>query len=273
MEKQIYFQSSLPRAGSTVLQNIMGQNPEFYVTPTSGVLELLYSARNQYSTSAEFKAQDSALMRSGWLNFCKGGIQGFFQGVTDKKYVLDKSRGWGIHYNFLASFIEEPKVICMVRDVRAIYSSMEKNFRKNPELSKGMINWTKGENTTIAKRVDTWSQTVPVGLGLSRLKEMIDLGIAKNILFVRYEDLTMNPELELFRIYKFLGLPIYQHDFQNVEQITHEDDSVYGPYGDHVIKKEIKYIEPDYNEILGEELSRKIYNNYGWFNEYFNYTY
>ena len=38
--EQIFFQSSLPRAGSTLLQNILGQNPEFYVTPTSGVLEL-----------------------------------------------------------------------------------------------------------------------------------------------------------------------------------------------------------------------------------------
>ena len=42
MEKKIFFQSSLPRAGSTLLQNIIGQNPEFYVTPTSGVLELAY---------------------------------------------------------------------------------------------------------------------------------------------------------------------------------------------------------------------------------------
>ena len=42
MEK-IFFQSSLPRAGSTLLQNILGQNPNFYVTPTSGVLELLFS--------------------------------------------------------------------------------------------------------------------------------------------------------------------------------------------------------------------------------------
>jgi len=65
MDKQIYFQSSLPRAGSTLLQNIMGQNPDFYVTPTSGVLELLFSARNQYTTSPEFKAQDSELMRAG----------------------------------------------------------------------------------------------------------------------------------------------------------------------------------------------------------------
>jgi sulfotransferase len=32
--KTIYFQSSLPRTGSTLLQNLIGQNPNFHVTPT-----------------------------------------------------------------------------------------------------------------------------------------------------------------------------------------------------------------------------------------------
>jgi len=57
--KKIFFQSSLPRAGSTLLQNVMGQNPDFYVTPTSGVLELLYASRGNFTSSPEFKAQDS----------------------------------------------------------------------------------------------------------------------------------------------------------------------------------------------------------------------
>ena len=54
MEK-LFFQSSLPRAGSTLLQNIMGQNPDFYVTPTSGILELIHSAKNTYSGPSGFE--------------------------------------------------------------------------------------------------------------------------------------------------------------------------------------------------------------------------
>ena len=41
----IFFQSSMPRSGSTLLQNVLAQNPEIYATPTSGVLELVFSAR------------------------------------------------------------------------------------------------------------------------------------------------------------------------------------------------------------------------------------
>ena len=37
----------------------MGQNPQFYVTPTSGLLELVFGARANYTNSPEFKAQDA----------------------------------------------------------------------------------------------------------------------------------------------------------------------------------------------------------------------
>ena len=82
--ENIFFQSSLPRAGSTLLQNILGQNPDFYVTPTSGVLELLFAARNNYTNDKAFQAQDPKLMKKGWLSFCRQGIKGFFNGITDK---------------------------------------------------------------------------------------------------------------------------------------------------------------------------------------------
>ena len=36
MEK-IFYQSSLPRAGSTLLQNILSQNPDIYATPTASL--------------------------------------------------------------------------------------------------------------------------------------------------------------------------------------------------------------------------------------------
>tara|TARA_R110000796_G_scaffold85083_1_gene184900 strand:+ start:1168 stop:1992 length:825 start_codon:yes stop_codon:yes gene_type:complete len=271
MEKQIYFQSSLPRSGSTLLQNVIGQNPEFYVTPTSGTLELLYSAREQYSNSIEFTAQDSKLMKAGFKSFCKQGLQGFYSGVTDKPRVMDKSRGWGIHQPFLKTFVDNPKVVCMVRDPRCIFSSMEKNYRKNPEKSNKILNWSSGQGTTIEKRVNLWASGPPVGLAMERLKEVIDLGIADEMLFVRYEDLASNPEVVMKGIYKYLEVDNYSHDFKNVEQLTQEDDTVHGILGLHDIRKEITPLKKDYNEVLGKPISDNIVKYYRWFYEYFRY--
>lgn len=269
--KQIFFQSSLPRAGSTLLQNIVGQNPDFYVTPTSGVLELVYAARANYSSSPEFKAQDAELMKKGFLNFCHYGIQGFFAGVTDKPYVLDKSRGWGVHYGFLNSFYPGAKVVCMVRDPRDIFASMEKNFRKNQHLDSGLVNHAEMAGTTTEKRIDIWAQGQPVGLALERLYQVFLEGVNKQMLFIRYEDLMKNPEQELQRFYEYLELPQFEHDFNNIQQITQEDDSVYGIYGDHQIQSKIEYRKSNAKEVLGTHAYTWIKNQYKWLFDEFKY--
>tara|TARA_R110001592_G_scaffold3929_8_gene22325 strand:+ start:1423 stop:2238 length:816 start_codon:yes stop_codon:yes gene_type:complete len=270
MEK-LFFQSSLPRAGSTLLQNIMGQNPDFYVTPTSGVLELVYTSRQTYSISEEFLAQDKDIMKKAFLSFCAGGMNSFYEAITDKKYVIDKSRGWGVHYNFLDSFYPNPKIICMIRDPRAIFSSMEKNFRKNPHIETGIVNHSEMEGTTTEKRIDIWSSSPPIGMALERLYQMVKEGINKKVLFIKFENLTQNPQKEIEKIYNFLELPQFKHDFNNVEQITQEDDRVYGIYGDHNIKRKVEPVKKDYNQVLGTQAANWIKNNYKWFYDTFKY--
>ena len=268
---KIFFQTSLPRAGSTLLQNIVGQNPDFYVTPTSGVLELLYGTRFNFTNSPEFKAQGNELMKSGYKSFLRNGFEGFYNGVTDKKYVLDKSRGWGVHYNFVNEFYPEPKMIIMIRDLRSIFASMEKKFRQNQLLDSGIVNHSEMLGTSIGKRVDIWGNSQPVGLAIERLASIINEGNADKMLIIRFEDLIEHKQLVLNDIYKYLGVPAYQHDFNNVEQITVEDDSVYGIYGDHKIQKEVKVIDPKFNEILTPEVSNYIYEKYQWFFKSFDY--
>jgi sulfotransferase len=269
---KLFFQSSMPRSGSTLLQNILAQNPDIYATPTSGVLELVYGARASYTSSLEFKAQDSQLMKKGFLEFCNKGVKGFYEGITDKKYVVDKSRGWGIHYDFLNSFSPNPKIICMVRNLKDVFASMEKNFRKNPEKHNPMVDWSTMSGTSIPKRVDVWAQGVPVGMALERLQEIFRLGNDKHILFVRFEDLCLYPENTMKEIYDYLEIPHFFHDFDNIEQVTKEDDEVYGEFGDHNIRQKLEVVPSKAKDILGKEVVNWIYNNYPWYNEAFRYN-
>ena len=269
--KQLYFQSSMPRAGSTLLQNIFAQNPEIYATPTSGVLELVYAARANYTESPEFKAQDGELMKEGFRNFCRKGVQGFFDAITDRPYVVDKSRGWGIHYDMLNFFYPQPKVICMVRDLRDIVASMEKNFRKSQHLSDSIVNHAQMSGTNTPKRVDIWLNSQPVGMAVERLGEIMRQGIDKNILFVKFEDLCMYPDTEMMRIYNYLDIPYYKHDFDNVEQVTKEDDAVYGIYGDHSIRTKVEPLHSQAKQVLGKDVTDWIWNTYKWYFDYFQY--
>jgi sulfotransferase len=269
--EKLFFQSSLPRAGSTLLQNIMGQNPDFYVTPTSGLLELVFAARANYTDSPEFKAQDSELMKKGFIGFCNKAMHGYFDAITDKKYVMDKSRGWGIHYDFLNGIYPNPKIIVMVRDLRDIFCSMEKNFRKSSLQANPVLSHAEMRGTTTPKRIDVWAQSQPVGLAIERLQEIMRQGLDKNMLFVKFEDLCLYPETELNRIYQFLELPYYTHDFDNIEQITVEDDEVYGVFGDHTIKQKLELPHSQAKKVLGTDVTNWIWDNYQWFFNRFNY--
>lgn len=271
MEK-LFFQSSLPRAGSTIFSNICLQNPDIYHTATSGVLELVFAARSNYTNSPEFKAQDPELMKKGFINFCKKGMDGFYEAITDKKYVIDKSRGWGIHYDFLNLIYPNPKIICMVRDLRDVFASMEKNYRANPDKHNEILDWSKMQGTSTPKRIDIWAQGVPVGMAIERLSEIIRQGIDSKMLFIRFEDLCLYPDITMKKVYEYLELPYFNHDFDNIDQITKEDDEVYGIFGDHKIRKKLEPVYSRSKELLGKDVNEWIWNNYAWFFDRFKYN-
>jgi sulfotransferase len=269
---KIFYQSSMPRAGSTLLQNILAQNPDFYVTPTSGLLELIFGARLNYTNNAEFKAQNADEMKAAFLAFCRQGMEGYFSALTDKPYALDKSRGWGVHYDLLQMiFNEEPKIICMVRDLRQILSSMEKKFRQNPDKYRPVENHANVSGTTTLKRTLLALQTAPVGLALDRLAEVHQRGWAKKILFLRFEDLTTQPAVALKKIYQYLGVPEFEHNFDKVSQVTQEDDAVFGIPSLHEIRPKVEPLQNDYREVLGRDAVRHVQTQCAWYFQLFDY--
>jgi len=274
MGKNIFFNSSLPRSGSTLLQNLIAQNPDFYCTPTSGLADMVLSNKNAYNGSQAMLAQDPQTMQKAFFGYVSNGVQGYFNAITDKPNVLEKSRDWGIHFGLLTMILgKEPKIVCMVRDVRSIYASMEKNFRKNPHRESHIQRPVELVGTTLEKRLDIWADGVPVGISLDRLKDMFSQGVADKVLFIRYEDLMQNPEHEIKRLYDHLEMPYYEnHDFENIQQTTHENDMVHGIFGDHKLRPKFEMKPNDFEEVLGFENCQKIKNTYKWFFDKFGYV-
>jgi len=271
MVQKIFFNASMPRSGSTLLQNVMMQNPEIYSTPTSGMIEFLLQTRSIYTSGDSFRAQDQVIMEKGFKNFCKTGLYGFYDGITDRPYVMEKSRGWLGSYNFLNFFESEVKMICMVRDLRGIFASMEKNYRKNSHKDPMIVNLAELKNMTTKSRIDHFSIVPPIGPSLEWLSEAIHQGYDKKILFIRFEDFSKDPEEEIKKIYEYLEIPYFSHDFNNVQQLTHENDIIHGIFGDHKIQPVVKPIPSDFMSILGREECIRIKSHYDWYFKRFNY--
>jgi len=98
-------------------------------------------------------------------------------------------------------------------------------------------------------------------------------GINKEVLYIRAEDLTSYPQREMDKIYQYLEIQSFKHDFDNIEQTIKEDDSVYGLTSDlHTIRQKVQPLTPDYNEILGKQVCDWIDNNLAWYQQSFGYT-
>jgi sulfotransferase len=169
-----------------------------------------------------FKAQDRNRMRPAFAGFCKRGLEGFYEGLTDKPVCVDKNRTWFHYYDWLNTFYPSPKILICIRDLRAVLSSMEKLFRKNRDLEDpadiadtlGMV--------SITNRITQWLNGNPVGVAALRLLEAIETGRIRHFHVIRFEDLTSRPGETVRKLYDYLEEPWFEHDFDHVGQVTGE---------------------------------------------------
>jgi len=248
--KQFCFISGLPRSGSTLLCNILNQNPRFHATSTSGVLDMLLAIRNNWNNIVEFKAtrNDFAKMR-----VLRAMLQAFYADI-DKAVIFDKSRGWPGFLEMAESLLgSKAKVLVPVRDIRDVLSSFEKLWRK--ESKSGQIEQEKSnflKFQTVEGRCEIFMNTnQPVGSAYNRVKDALARGFADRMYFIFFDELTTNPEETMRGVYEFLGEKYYDHDFSNVEQTTHEDDFFHGFKDLHTIRNKVKPVPSDWMEVLG----------------------
>jgi protein tyrosine phosphatase len=231
----------------------------------------MLGARIGYNKNYESKAGDAEMWRNGFYKFCEEGINAYIASQTSKPYYFDKNRVWGFYYNLLTHIVEKPKVLYMVRDLPSIFASMEKKFRANPDVDDGTINNITITGVTTQQRVEKWAQGHPIGYAVNKLHQSILDKTAQKFLFIRYEDLCTNPEPQLKSVYEFFELPHFKHDFQNISQITIENVSVHGIYGDHTIRNTLGMLPDDSKDVLGEYTSDWIYQNFKWYYDIFGY--
>ena len=277
MDKKKIFVSGLPRANTTLLCNILANNPTIKGGETSPLLEYIYAARANYTTTPEVKsALTQEKMHQSFLEFCKGGINSYAKSICgDESHVyLDKSRGW-IHYApFLWELMPDAKIIVLVRDIRGILSSFEKKWRDNPSILDQRDVPSKQQFITIDNRVNHWLNEPPLGIALQRLYNAIQTGNINKMLVVKAESLAKNPKETMQKVYDFIEEPYYDLDYSNVKQVTVENDRIadFGIYGDHKIRPNVLPLKDDFDKYLTSAISENVKLSNKWFYDAFNYS-
>lgn len=259
VQKMIYKKygliSGLPRSGSTLLANILAQNPRFHASATSGILDVMFGVRNHWDQLAQFQAMTDRLA-------CEAAKRRVLRAILDAYYaddprpvVFDKSRSWLAHLELAETVLEaKARVLVPVRDIREILASFERLWRaasatrQIPQEAQFYV-----EFQTIAGRCAVWARgDQPLGLACNRVRDALHRGFRDRLHFVPYESLTGAPEETMARIYEFLDEEPFAHDFEHVVQVTHENDQVYGFPDLHGIRARVEPTPPHWPSVLGE---------------------
>lgn len=262
-DKTIHFIAGLPRSGSTLLCNILNQNPKFNATSTSGILEIILAIRNQWENVTELRASPNKVGKDAVVT---GILQNYYS-ITERPVVFDKSRAWPAYIELAEHILgHKIKMLVPVRKVTDILASFEKLWRKQahewqfPQEKSHYFDWQ-----TVEGRAGIWMRNdQPVGIAYNRIRDALSRGFGDRMMFVEFEHLTTVPEQSMRAVYSFLGEDYYEHDFNNVEQTTSENDDIHGIPGLHIIRNKVEPFDVDAKSIIGEEAFDRFSNAEFW---------
>ena len=259
-QKTYYFMAGLPRSGSTVLSSILNQNPRFYSGPSSPIIPLMYSIEHQIENDELYHSYPKPEQIH---TIIKNIINQFYGDIT-KPVVIDKNRAWPGRVPYIEQYIgQQAKIICPVRDIDEILTSMITMIRRNPyKEGNSRINFIDEQLVKLNIPLNDYNRCQYIagpggilGQSLNIIIECFKQGFGDRLHFIEYKDLVTNPEKTLKRMYKFLGEEYYEHTFDNLQNSNRERDMMtYGLEDMHEVHKELKVIAPNPREVLSEDI-------------------
>jgi sulfotransferase len=271
--KTIHYAIGLPRSGSTLLMNILQQNPEIFTSSTCPMPYMVDGCSQAASSVSEFIAMDQDVLNKSLTNFVKQGIDGWFSAMSDKPIAISKSRSWDTHLNFLFHAYENPKFIVCLRDLRDIICSFEKLLHKNTF-------WNIGSREDpfhmhpFEKRMEIYCTDVGANLGrpLHHMPHVFEWMQKRpnNFFLFRFEDFNQDPARSLNTIYDWMQMPRFQHDLNNVEQAKqYEHDTVYRALVTHKTERQVRKLEPSWPKMMTKDQSNLVIKHNEWFYQTF----
>lgn len=253
----------LSRSGSTLLGNIIAQNPSFHVLSTSPLPSLIEHFAQGVTNVPEIKGmlrRNEQQADEASCEAARGIVRAYHAG---KEVCFDKNRLWSLNQFVLAQLYPDARIICIVRDLRACFGSAERRWRRNP-----LMQMPPGR--TLRERMA--NQFAPDGMIGTALGGIEDLLLVQNkaVHFVKYEALCENPTLQMQNIYDHINEPRFDHDFDRVKNIAIDPDELYLNAFPHQGSGKVKD-RTDWQSFVPPALADGIMQSYPWFNDTFGY--
>ena len=249
--KQLFFLVAQPRSGNTLFTSIMNQNPEIACTPNSITLEImkdlfLLKQTDVFQNYPDHKSLDNVL-DVVYDNYYKDWPQPI---IIDRGPVMTKG-----NFALMQKHFKQPfKCIVLLRDVLDVLASYIKWYTENPDAFVNKYNLKNDEE----KLSMVMNKDGAVAKDLEAIKNAFNYPDICH--FVKYDDLVAQPEQEIRKVYQFMGLPYFNHRFENLQQVEVNgmkyDDTIVGK-NMHNIRSVVRKVHNPYIDKIPERIRQK----------------
>tara|TARA_R100001594_G_scaffold13785_1_gene29401 strand:+ start:623 stop:1456 length:834 start_codon:yes stop_codon:yes gene_type:complete len=271
--QQLHYCLGLPRTGSTLIMNILNENPRIFTTGTCPMPYFIDACQKRSTEAAEFTALDKDVLNKSYINFLRQGMRGWFEAMTDKPIVFSKSRSWSEFLPHTIALDPNSKYLVILRDLRDIICSFESLSWKYP-----CVVYSDSKQPfyqfPIEKRMELYCTDISTLLGraLYTLPHVVEVAQKNpNSFFIcKHEDFNERPRESFQKIYQWLGEEYFEHDLDNIPKPDYyEHDTVYNSLVSHKTRTKLEKLEPRWPKMMTEEQSEAVIYNNPWYYETF----
>ena len=254
--KTYHMITGLPRSGSTLLSSILRQNPRFHASITDPLATLVKSV---IETSQDGPGMKTEVPQHRVHNLVEHLFEGYYADV-DRPVIFNTNRAWTLLTPVIKQVLPHSRMLVCVRDIAWVLDSFEQAHRRNP-LSKNSV--FGGMSGTVYSRMDSLMEDSGiVGFPLQGIKQAITSNEKHMIMLIDYDLLCKNPLGIMQAVYKFIGQPYFDHDFDNVEAHWDEYDQDIGINNLHTVRKKVEFLSR--NMIVPPDILNKYKNLEVW---------
>ncbi len=268
MSAQFVGVCGLPRAGSTLLCQLLAEHPDIHCEGHSSPLCNALLATRRSISDDSFMLSQLDVQFDTTYGHLHTALQGFLNGWyagTNKPVIVDKNRAWLHCIEFLLRLQPNAKLLVSIRDLGQIYGSIEAQHQKTILLD--FIDHL-ADFDRLGRADQLFAKDKAIGAPLSSIQSVQDLPqqVKDRIYFVRFENLLAQPVETMSHIYQWLGMKDYKLNPNQLTVRPHESDSHFRHKYLHTLHSSITPPRRHENPQRVEDLIRKACAwYYDWF--------
>jgi sulfotransferase len=260
--------AGLPRAGSTLLCQLLAQHPDIHSEGHSSPLcSTLLRLRHGISDDEFFLAQLDTAFEQSYARLraaTRAFLRGWYQDC-DRSAVIDKNRAWLRNVEYLLHIEPEARLLVCVRELGQVYGSIEAQHQRTI-----LIDFPDhiASHDRYSRADALFAKDGVIGNPLRALEAVQDLPAPaqQRIRFVAFEQLMDDPQTVMAEVYKWIGVRPHAFDPRQLAVRAHESDSHYRnkyPHRQHAA------VEPPHKHDIPLRIQREVERTYAWYYDQF----